>query len=573
MVHGADKPQTVNLLPLLESIFADEEKDPDVSELKNILLALIEDGNRHTWHSHRDGPVWGLDPCARKVKKKGGAEVVYCRYLFPRDLFIEALHDGQKGEVRADPHRTNLQNLFLTRNDTLINNFEEHLLLMNVGNIDWRPLINLWSVLEYLTKYTSKVGKATKHLGKLFGDVVATVCQFEEEDGVHDLWRRTIMKFYNRLLGNRDYSLFEVVHFGLRLPGTLSSFGPVESVSVSNWSSVKRGTSLRGLPKGERLTHLSKLEIFNARCELERPDSIPVQALENISFYCFWRLFYNNKNKLVKRRREKVLALNGTGWPAQAKRGHVHHEDYAKRTLYAYMPCAGLQGTEYVDDYGAALEAFVQDPLQKWCPTWIKRNYETLNQVDLTAGISTALQATLNTKVRFMETMQEVKTESDETVGADGSALEPKAALREEAEQWSKAIASGEPPVPEDHAAPEAYDTDHHWDKERRPPEELHSALGPNLEPAPKQRKVEALDDTVNPEDHDWHTAWKDVDVQKLRAAWEALREEKPELDVGKRENFELHDFQQLFVTLVLRHAEEVVAAWKRIKYASRFGY
>ena len=68
---------------------------------------------------------------------------------------------------------------------------------------------------------------------------------------------------------------------------------------------------------------------------------------------------------------------------------------------------------------------------------------------------------------------------------------------------------------------------------------------------------------TVNPEAHDWHTAWKDVDVQKLRAAWEALREEKPELDVGKREDFELHDFQQLFVTLVLRHAEEVVAAWK----------
>ena len=40
MVHGADKPQTVNLLPLLESIFADEEKDPDVSELKNIFYSL-----------------------------------------------------------------------------------------------------------------------------------------------------------------------------------------------------------------------------------------------------------------------------------------------------------------------------------------------------------------------------------------------------------------------------------------------------------------------------------------------------------------------------------------------------
>ena len=46
-------------------------------------------------------------------------------------------------------------------------------------------------MLEYLTKYTAKVGKVTKHLGKLFGDVVATVCEYEQEDGVHDLWRRT----------------------------------------------------------------------------------------------------------------------------------------------------------------------------------------------------------------------------------------------------------------------------------------------------------------------------------------------------------------------------------------------
>ena len=59
------------------------------------------------------------------------------------------------------------------------------------------------------------------------------------EDGMHDLWRRTIMKFYNRILGDRDYSLFEVAHFGLRLPGVLSSFGDVRSASVSNWATLK----------------------------------------------------------------------------------------------------------------------------------------------------------------------------------------------------------------------------------------------------------------------------------------------------------------------------------------------
>ena len=63
------------------------------------------------------------------------------------------------GEVRADPYRQNLLNLFLARNDPLLNNFEEHLLLMNLGNIDWRPLINLWSVLENCPDTRRKWGK------------------------------------------------------------------------------------------------------------------------------------------------------------------------------------------------------------------------------------------------------------------------------------------------------------------------------------------------------------------------------------------------------------------------------
>ena len=106
------------------------------------------------------------------------------------------------------------------------------------------------------------------------------------------------MKFYNRLLGNRDYSLYEVVHFGLRLPGTLSSFGPVESVSVSNWSSLHRGSTLRSLSAGDRVTKLSKLELFNARGLLDRPRTMAAAVLENISFYAFWRLFYNDKTSL-----------------------------------------------------------------------------------------------------------------------------------------------------------------------------------------------------------------------------------------------------------------------------------
>ena len=92
------------------------------------------------------------------------------------------------------------------------------------------------------------------------------------------------MKLYSRVIGDRDYSLFETVHFGLQLPGTLSSFGPVTSVSVSNWSSVKRGRSMQSAKSHDRVTYLSKLELFNQRQSLERPNYIQDKYLCDLSF-------------------------------------------------------------------------------------------------------------------------------------------------------------------------------------------------------------------------------------------------------------------------------------------------
>ena len=61
---------------------------------------------------------------------------MYCRYLFPRSLRL--LDAVKKAVVGDDPHRPGLKNLFLSRNDGLLNAFEEHLLLCNLGDIDWR---------------------------------------------------------------------------------------------------------------------------------------------------------------------------------------------------------------------------------------------------------------------------------------------------------------------------------------------------------------------------------------------------------------------------------------------------
>ena len=153
----------------------------------------------------------------------------------------------------------------MPRNDPLINSFEAHLLIVNLGNIDWRPLLNLWSVHEYLTKDNAKAGVGSKRLATVFEDVLVNICEWEREDGLHDLWRRAIMKSYNQILGGRDYSLLETMHFGLRLPGTLSSFGNVDNVSVSNWAPLKRGAALKFANTTDRASHRNRVELFNER--------------------------------------------------------------------------------------------------------------------------------------------------------------------------------------------------------------------------------------------------------------------------------------------------------------------
>ena len=97
------------------------------------------------------------------------------------------------------------------------------------------------------------------------------------------------MKFYNRVLGNRDYTLFEVVHYGLGLPPTISSFGTVENASVSDWHAMKTGASLNKTEDDDIAFYMNKKEQFANRGNLTLPRTVHVSALENLSLYAFYR--------------------------------------------------------------------------------------------------------------------------------------------------------------------------------------------------------------------------------------------------------------------------------------------
>lgn len=552
------KPQCVDLLEPLEQ--HTEKREADLDPLRKILLALIEDGQRHEMHGH-DPPTWGCHACARKGSKSEGTEYVYCRYLFPKPLL--RLDWNKLATVVDDKHRPGLRNLCLARNDSLINSFEEHLLLANLGNIDWRPLLNLWAVLDYLTKYNAKAGKGSKKFAHVFTEVLDQICTWDTDNGLHDLWRRMIFKCYSRVLGGRDYSLLETMHYGLRLPPAVSNVGHVKSVSVSSWSSLKHKMQIKHAEGHDRVTNYTKLESFDRRLALARPASIEEHELEDFSMYAFWRLFDVEKNRLKKHRKEPMAALSGLGWPAQARVTHPRHAEYAKRALLAYMPCPGSSGTEYIEsvvkrDYDSSWPAFfrefVLDTRNFWCPTWLARNYEKEN--DVVQGLPVDQLVLPPLPSEFSPEEQEAQKNKQKWPHHDKFLP---VRLR-----FDK---SGEPEKREDDDKDEN-DVEHPntqapqdcWDKENRPSWMLHSELGPNLKPEGYTIKQAPLQEVVNPVDVDYSVRAVTVDHDAWQRTWEAAATSSSRYeDHSLRKELLKDDHQLLFVNIILDYVEKVI--------------
>lgn len=551
-----DKPQTVDLLDFLEDALADD-KAVDLNKLRRLLLALIEDGQRHTMHGH-NLPTHGQHPCARLGRTSTGKQYIYCRYLFPKALLV--LDWDKLALVTDDPHRPHLRNLLFARNDTLINSYSEELLLDRYGNIDYRALLNLWSVLEYLTKYNTKAGVGSKRIGKVLEDVMSGIFEWEQEDGVHDLWRRAIMKVYSRILGGRDYSLFETLHFGLRLPGTLSSFGDVSSIPISDWAPLKRGKALKHTRADERATYRTKIEIFDDRQRLERSPNIAETDLHDISLYAFWRMFDVQKSKIVKKKRERIIALHGLGWPGHAKTTHDKHAEYAKKTLIAYMPCPRDAGTSYIhdmvsryfhNDWRRALRKFVLDPTNKWCPSWVARNYEVQNEV---------LRGFPHEQMPLPDLSQQ-DAPDDSADLSNGKQFPHQRAFP------TKFIFSGEAPMETEDADDEGTDdkaAEHaeqtRWDNENRPAWERHSEKGPNLAPQGYRIPREVLPEVVNPLDYDYESRSEPLRHEFWDHIWETLATNASIYEDKSLTKESLgDDYQLLFVNMLLQHVQTLI--------------
>ena len=153
------------------------------------------------------------------------------------------------------------------RNDRLCCNYEPHVLLANMGNIDWRPVLNLWAVVQYVTKYATKAPKGSRKLQEVLKDAVDEVCTYVPEGEGSDFLRRSIQKFFARSLGERDFHAYEAVQLGLQLPLVIPMM-PVVSLNTSGARPLKPTWMTKHLGDGDSLHYDSKVDKFNKRLEL-----------------------------------------------------------------------------------------------------------------------------------------------------------------------------------------------------------------------------------------------------------------------------------------------------------------
>ena len=168
---SAREPDRVNLRLLLDKVFtsgSDAESVVDLQRVRRLVAALVNRVARHTKHGVQ-APRLGVDACAR-----GSESCPFCRYGFPRDR-----HPRRgKRRMRMDKgEREGQWHAKFPRNDRLCCSYEEHVLLANMGNIDWRPVLNLWAVVQYVTKYATKAPKGSRRLHELLNDAVDEVCK------------------------------------------------------------------------------------------------------------------------------------------------------------------------------------------------------------------------------------------------------------------------------------------------------------------------------------------------------------------------------------------------------------
>ncbi|HIE71897.1 MAG TPA: hypothetical protein EYP98_17895, partial [Planctomycetes bacterium] len=306
--------------------------DVDVQRVRRMVAALVQRVERHTLHGLAK-PTPGVHPCAR-----GKDKCPVCRYGFPHERFERG---GRRRMQLVKGDREGQWHAHFPRNDRLCCSYEPHILLANMGNIDWRPVLNLWAVVQYVTKYATKAPKGSRKLHEVLKDAVDEVCTYVPEGEGADFLRRSIQKFFARSLGERDFHAYDAVQLGLQLP-LLIPLMPVVSLNTSGSRPLKSAAALKGKGDDEPVHYDSKVDKFNKRLQLVRKqrangvDDVTEEEIRDLSLYEFWWKYTVERGRVKRAPRASCLMVTPCFSADCANVEHAVHESYARVAVLAY---------------------------------------------------------------------------------------------------------------------------------------------------------------------------------------------------------------------------------------------
>ena len=157
---------------------------------------LLNATNRHTTHT---------DYCLRKDKHGKP----FCRFHFPQECRL----CNDRAYFYCERFKKGVRwRLYLPMNDPLRNTVNHWQALACRGNIDFQPLVDHFSALEYVTKYASKAEKGSG----AFDAVLSSVLERSEEQLPNDATvKRVYAAVLSQVVGGRNWSAQEVAHVNM----------------------------------------------------------------------------------------------------------------------------------------------------------------------------------------------------------------------------------------------------------------------------------------------------------------------------------------------------------------------
>jgi len=343
-VPGMDhtEPSRVRLSEILAEALHPSNPGVDLRKVRHLVAALVQKYGRHDRHA-KTGPVLNKHPCAR-----GKPECPYCRYGFPhsRRSWAEGM-SLEKGD------REGQWSAKFPRNDGLVCSHEPHVMLANMGNIDWRPCLNLWAVVHYICKYATKSPEGSKTLGETLRCAVDEVCKYTATGEPVDFLGKSLQKFYSRTLGDRDYTIFEAMFLGLRLP-LMFSLLPVVSLNTTGTRALKSSAVMSKAGPDDEIAYSSKIDRFDERLGLlrkqyPRPEQDALRQywehlVRDTSLYEFCWKYSTRSSKIAKMTQDVCLMVTPALCASSACVSHDRHEIFARTCVIAYWRCISSQG-------------------------------------------------------------------------------------------------------------------------------------------------------------------------------------------------------------------------------------